>query len=948
MRNLYLLAAVLACFGALFAITFVDMGDLELTNPMIAPLAHTSLTDYSGLFMDPGLLLESPYELTPLAVRAVPESSADIDSGKIIYANKDSIMLAHKVSGSNMTTVYLYTLNGSSIALSGAKSMEWSSRNTHVYSISNIPSQYKFLIGGHYDYTTSVSYPLLAFFTYSSGALSTPSYWSISPVSDSYVVDTDAGDVNADGATDYVLLLRQDNASNDFIRLTVRRASASSTVVVGQKYASGNWPTVKVGKYTTASTKDMMVAASDGTQADLLHYRLAANGTLGLLSIRHGLTTSAGKKVVVNSLGASDLDNDGEDELLVSGYYAIGIFNTVDVTQVYKYGPYGWEKKNEYVNATPGSSVAQFAGTADVNSDGVKEIVSVSKGVYTNSEGDASVKIRVNIFKYNSGSSALQRLSSNDIKPAGAEQGYWPSSAALGDYNADGKQELAINFWDMEAGSDKLGIYSIGQDLIPPNITIYSPYYSLYSNTGSLLLRFYAYDSGGLNASSFRGKLTGPGGYDSGYRPYFLNYTYGTNNIIYNSSVNIAGLPAGNYTVAFEVADKAGNKKTATKKISIYSTTAPVTYPNLTIYSPASSSWFYNNSTIAVKFQAYDADGINVSSMKAKLMNANYTSGMISGVITWPPGSKARNYTENISLVGRKPGTYYLYMYAYDALGYGTYKYIYIYVYATPAAPAPEPEVPADTPVEAETPIEPETPAPEPEVAPEVAPEPETPPVPETPAEVEAPPATPPSGTEPETPPYEPDQPETPPTPPPQTQPGEQPSQPGTVGGDTGAQSQADDLITELEVKIAVAKGQGVETSPMAERLDKAKSLAQEGKYIDAALEAQKGVNQVEQALALVTPTQPPFDYMPYLIGGAVLVGIALIALFGLGALGIGGLGLGGAYLLFGRKPPTPPASAAPSKPGTAAQEPEPEEEEPGEAEAPAKKSAKKAKKGKR
>ncbi|VVC01616.1 Uncharacterised protein [uncultured archaeon] len=196
---------------------------------------------------------------------------------------------------------------------------------------------------------------------------------------------------------------------------------------------------------------------------------------------------------------------------------------------------------------------------------------------------------------------------------------------------------------------------------------------------------------------------------------------------------------------------------------------------------------------------------------------------------------------------------------------------------AAPASdepPAVEPEAPADEPVAPDVPVE-NPPQPQP-------PGQEPPAVPGG----QEPPAVGPGGQNPPAP-----------------EPPSQPEGPAVSPENAAAASQAGSLISELETKIAIAKGQGLDTKPLQDSLDRAKQLQQQGKYVEAALEAQNGVNNADNAL----PPKPPQDYTLYIIAGVALIVIAGIALLAFGGLlGLGGL-IGGLLLIFGRKPKPPP-----------------------------------------
>jgi hypothetical protein len=113
-----------------------------------------------------------------------------------------------------------------------------------------------------------------------------------------------------------------------------------------------------------------------------------------------------------------------------------------------------------------------------------------------------------------------------------------------------------------------------------------------------------------------------------------------------------------------------------------------------------------------------------------------------------------------------------------------------------------------------------------------------------------------------------------------------QSQQPPAPAPDSGGQSamaaQASRLTSELEVKIAVAKKQGISVSTIEPSVNRSKALQQQGKYVEAALEAQAATALLDEKLAGNEPIKPISQqgfYMPCPVAPMLVSGLLLFAL---------------------------------------------------------------------
>ncbi|GEM_PF-2819420 len=299
------------------------------------------------------------------------------------------------------------------------------------------------------------------------------------------------------------------------------------------------------------------------------------------------------------------------------------------------------------------------------------------------------------------------------------------------------------------------------------------------------------------------------------------------------------------------------DKADTTYKLAIYKLGKDTTKPEVEITAPSIDT-FENEGALKVTVNVEDVAKVDDSSVKVKLTGPEgYDSGYVATEKSMvfcifgfkcPPGT---SYNADLDLTGLEPGEYTIGAEAKDNsdnLGTDTKE-----ITITAEGVEPEPE---ETNATNETEIEPEViPEAEPELEPVAEPEPE-PSVeaePEPSEEAEAEPEA--ISEEPEAAGEEPGEEAT----------GEEP--------EADAQTQAEELIQELEIKITVAHEQGYDTSEMADALDEARQHQQEGRYVEAALEAQKGVTQADEALV---GQEPEPDYTPYLVGALIIIVLAV------------------------------------------------------------------------
>lgn len=763
--------------------------------------------------------------------------------------------------------------------------------------------------------------PLLASSTYVRGSLSSPSPIALSglPSSAKRIDSIDSGDVSGDGYADLVLVINEGSYPGRN-RLYAKIADGG----YDDYSLSENSGQVVIGNFASSQGNEFAyVGRTSSNQTKLYLFKYQSGAIQNLASAT--VTTAAGSRITANAIEAADINGDGYDEIIIGGKFTSLFGSSSDAVLAYRYTGSAWSRVNEFTTAT-GSSTgeARDVGAVDFDLDGRKDIVTIT----TNKSSSGNVyKLEAHLFKHNASGTKFVHFSEDAIGPSSPTPTNYYNyiSSAFGDFTGDGQADLALVYVPADFAYTRLMVYKIGGDITPPNVTITSPTISSFNLNTTIYVTASASDLGGIQPSSVKMKLSRTG-YDSGFKTAPALSCIGTCEInLYRTNFSLAGLSPGNYTLYVEAKDLAGNKGTKTKAITLVAPPGPlapvggdVTPPVVGVYFSKLS--YYSNETVNVTVQASDNVGIgNPSSPDNNLVKVRMTGPGGYSTLEYnalETSANSRLFRIYFSIDARPPGVYTVTATATDLAGNVGSDSSNFTILALPeggAPPASEEEAPA--------PAE-ETPAPGEELPIActldssscgegtelnldlcacVAIQPETPEIPpvEQPAPSTQPPAAPGTGTT---------------TPPGGIAPPAGTAPPVSAPENTStASAQSAQLITELESKIAEVKSQGADTATLDKALAKAKSLQQQKKYVESALEAQKGLNEATNLQPKGLGIDLPGDMTLYaIIGGAILLFLGLL-FFG-GLIGLGGLAAGIA-LLLGRKPPAPPPAEPAAKP---------------------------------
>ncbi len=771
---------VLIFFGVVFSYPSLGGGYRTGSIPNPASVAE--------FMVDVDAFAPSPYGLELISTRSVGSQVYLLDVARFT-TDKDQLVAYGNFYDSNNSKVEVYGLSGNTLVLSASKNFNLFNSDTNLATARGVTRNGIVLTGSLYP--NNRRYGFLGFLSFNGTTNGPTLMMPFSSFPNQSITDFEYGPL-VNYTNNYLLFIQEriSSSGRGGYRTIVAFKSFSPAAYYTYNFSTDylSYFGARIGHFRSSALRDAAFIGYSYPSSSL-HLFAVEGGALTKVSTLSGVKTSTDKNIIASSVTKSDLDRDGKDEFIIAGAYDRGgsFSNYSEVLQVYKYDAAGgvWERKAEFLNATPGSAEAIFVGIADVDSDNREEIVTVSRQRYR--QGSVSLtRARVNIFSYNSTTRRLNLLFNYDFQaPSPSDSNYYvPESAALGDFNNDSRKELAILYYDEGNREERLAVFKLGKDLISPSLTFYQPTNSTISGRSNLSVSFYAYDQVAVNPSSLKVKLTGPSGYDSGFK---TGSTTGSTNQYRYLTVRFAtsALSPGNYTLLAEATDAAGNRGQKTKSITLLSNTAS------SALAPDPSAVFASNESVP----PIPEPVVNVTRDSAEdVITTNETFDVL------PDESTISEVLANVSGSGNSTTT----------------------TAPPPASSTNASVLPANSAASSSN-------------------DSTVPPLQNTTNTI----STVPFNTTNN-----------------QTVTALVPATNSTTGR----------LISELEIKISVARQQGKDVTDAQASLEQAKALDREGRLADAALEAQKGMTKVDQILK-------PQDYTLLIIGG-IAAGIAVFLYF--------------------------------------------------------------------
>jgi hypothetical protein len=157
----------------------------------------------------------------------------------------------------------------------------------------------------------------------------------------------------------------------------------------------------------------------------------------------------------------ADIDADGYDELLLAGTQKPADINAVISTSffhVYKYATSGWALKNAYTFSDMANhSYVSSVGFSDVNIDGKQEIVIANHYSFWKTNTYCG-QVAVAMFGYEPAKASPALLYTDSV--GSADHCITLSSSKIADFDGNGKKELAVAYYDNN--DKVLALYSLG------------------------------------------------------------------------------------------------------------------------------------------------------------------------------------------------------------------------------------------------------------------------------------------------------------------------------------------------------------------------------------------------------------------------------------------------------------------------------------------------------
>lgn len=168
--------------------------------------------------------------------------------------------------------------------------------------------------------------------------------------------------------------------------------------------------------------------------------------------------------------GPFDLDNDGKQEVLVTDYTGGGRVHVVEAQ-----GPNQWEYvySTPWVDSTASSSNARYATGADLDDDGMQEIIFIAGNAYNQANRDAGYSFGLYVYEftgedndYGDRPASINPLDAPEIGPPASGSSEYLEAL---DIDGDGTQEVVIPL-NSASSHDHIYVYSVSGNYEPSGL----------------------------------------------------------------------------------------------------------------------------------------------------------------------------------------------------------------------------------------------------------------------------------------------------------------------------------------------------------------------------------------------------------------------------------------------------------------------------------------------
>ncbi|PIT84359.1 hypothetical protein COU37_03760 [Candidatus Micrarchaeota archaeon CG10_big_fil_rev_8_21_14_0_10_45_29] len=292
------------------------------------------------------------------------------------------------------------------------------------------------------------------------GGFNSPTYYGIATQSAQTIYDMDYGHYGPNNISGY---MRAESTSNGKTLLRYSSMGYSHSYTFAKDYTSAftlSRPIVVSANFINTASfpgDEVIVSAFAGMSQDLFLFRVNESDDIRLVSARHNTLAASKYKTFATYALHADLDTDGDEEYVVCGVYSKNEDNYGNYSMfinAYKTNYGALVQLSSYTyNYSNSLYGCVYAASYDFDGDSQKEILTVSELA-----GTSRIDALVQIFDYDG--DELVPKAHGILTPANAAS-FYVTSAAMEDFDGDGKPELAIAY--THAGFDDvyLRVYDI-------------------------------------------------------------------------------------------------------------------------------------------------------------------------------------------------------------------------------------------------------------------------------------------------------------------------------------------------------------------------------------------------------------------------------------------------------------------------------------------------------
>ncbi len=244
-----------------------------------------------------------------------------------------------------------------------------------------------------------------------------------------YPISVSLGDLNGDGKPDLVVANETSNTVSVLLNTTAPGATTPS-FAAKQDFTTGEWPiAVSIRDINGDGKPDLVVANAGSDTVSVLLNTTAPGATTPSFAAKQNFSTGWSPFAV--SLG--DLNGDGKSDLVVASssysYHSTMVSVLLNTTAPGATTP-TFAPRQDFVISNLPASYATSVSMGDVNGDGKLDLV-----VANHNPDTVAVLLNTTVPGATTASFAAKQVFTT---------GTWPTSVVLGDFNGDGKPDLAV------------------------------------------------------------------------------------------------------------------------------------------------------------------------------------------------------------------------------------------------------------------------------------------------------------------------------------------------------------------------------------------------------------------------------------------------------------------------------------------------------------------------